>query len=180
LFWLAFAAGVYTKSRTTYPPARRQEEQHIASLHLSNLIERDSKLCLQGYCHVRARIHGSMLPGERPRVYACCRSRCARLSACDRRLWYGSQDLRGRKRRDPRKNPRDRGSVDERAVRDLAAIDAAGLPVWAAGVSIRGGLANHFGWHNDPVSVGDLTVERGDIVLADSDGIMVVPSQRRT
>jgi 4-hydroxy-4-methyl-2-oxoglutarate aldolase len=49
------------------------------------------------------------------------------------------------------------------------------FPVYAAGVSPRGTLKNHPGWRGIPISVGDCVVNEGDIVIGDSDGVLVVP-----
>ena len=68
------------------------------------------------------------------------------------------------------------GVVTNGAVRDVATIRELGFPVWSAGICVRGGVANHAGWHNTVISVGDVAVAPGDIVVADIDGVVVVPS----
>jgi 4-hydroxy-4-methyl-2-oxoglutarate aldolase len=70
------------------------------------------------------------------------------------------------------------GVVTNGAVRDVAAIRELGLPVWSRGIAVRGGVANHPGWHGEPVSVGDVCVGAGDIVVADIDGVVVIPKAR--
>jgi 4-hydroxy-4-methyl-2-oxoglutarate aldolase len=67
------------------------------------------------------------------------------------------------------------GVVTNGAVRDVATIRELGFPVWSAGICVRGGVANHPGWHRTVVSVGDVAVAHGDIVVADIDGVVVVP-----
>lgn len=70
-----------------------------------------------------------------------------------------------------------RGCVTNGSVRDVDEIAELKFPVFAAGVSPRGTVKNHAGWHGIPVSVGDCVVNSGDIVLGDSDGVVVVPAQ---
>jgi 4-hydroxy-4-methyl-2-oxoglutarate aldolase len=55
-----------------------------------------------------------------------------------------------------------------------------GFPVFARGLCIRG-TGKDFGargWINHPVLFGDLTVEAGDLVVGDTDGVVVVPRLR--
>jgi 4-hydroxy-4-methyl-2-oxoglutarate aldolase len=68
-----------------------------------------------------------------------------------------------------------RASVTNGSVRDVDEIIALKFPVYAAGVSPRGTLKNHPGWRGIPVSVGDCVVNDGDIVIGDSDGVLIVP-----
>jgi 4-hydroxy-4-methyl-2-oxoglutarate aldolase len=71
-----------------------------------------------------------------------------------------------------------RGVVTNGSVRDLDELVEIGLPVFAAGVSVRGTVKGHPGWHGMPVSVGGVAVHRGDLVIGDSDGVVVVPFER--
>lgn len=66
------------------------------------------------------------------------------------------------------------GCVTNAAVRDVAEIDAMGFPVFAAGTSVRGATKNHAGWMNVPVCVGDVTVNPGDFIVGDEDGVVVI------
>ncbi|NUZ08009.1 RraA family protein [Piscinibacter koreensis] len=84
-------------------------------------------------------------------------------------VWGGSATIRAKYRGLA-------GVVTNGAVRDVATIRELGFPVWAAGICVRGGVANHPGWHNGVVSVGDVAVAAGDIVVADIDGVVVVPA----
>jgi 4-hydroxy-4-methyl-2-oxoglutarate aldolase len=70
------------------------------------------------------------------------------------------------------------GVVTNGAVRDLDEIIQIGLPVFAAGVCLRGNAKNHPGWLNVPVTIGDVVIEPGDIVVGDSDGVVVVQKNR--
>jgi regulator of RNase E activity RraA len=69
------------------------------------------------------------------------------------------------------------GAVVHGAARDLAEAAAAGLPVHALAptpVTARGRAVEH-SW-GEPVELGDLTVAPGDLVLADSGGVVVIPA----
>jgi len=70
------------------------------------------------------------------------------------------------------------GVVTNGLVRDLDEIQALGFPVYATGVCVQGTLKNHPGWTGEPVSVGGVIVRAGDIVVGDSDGVVVVPVER--
>ena len=70
-----------------------------------------------------------------------------------------------------------RGCVTNGSVRDVDEIVALKFPVFAAGISPRGTQKNHPGWHGIPISVGDCLVNTGDIIIGDSDGVLVVPAQ---
>jgi 4-hydroxy-4-methyl-2-oxoglutarate aldolase len=67
-----------------------------------------------------------------------------------------------------------RGCVTNGSVRDIDEINALKFPVFAAGISPRGTMKNHPGWHGLLLSVGDCPVVNGDIILGDSDGVLVV------
>jgi len=66
------------------------------------------------------------------------------------------------------------GVVLNAACRDIDEIRAMRFPVYALGTSVRGTLRNHPGWLQVPVSVGGTTVEPGDYVLGDADGVVVI------
>ena len=51
----------------------------------------------------------------------------------------------------------------------------AGLPIFARGVTPIGPLHDGPGEINFPVSCGGIVVNPGDIICADSDGVVVVP-----
>jgi 4-hydroxy-4-methyl-2-oxoglutarate aldolase len=67
------------------------------------------------------------------------------------------------------------GCVTNGAIRDTADIRALAFPVYGAGTSVRGTRVAHPGWLNVTVSVGDVAVSPGDWIVADEDGIVVVP-----
>ena len=70
------------------------------------------------------------------------------------------------------------GAIVNAACRDIDEIRALKFPVYALGTSVRGTLKNHPGWLQVPVSVGGTTVEPGDYVLGDADGVVVVARDR--
>jgi 4-hydroxy-4-methyl-2-oxoglutarate aldolase len=67
------------------------------------------------------------------------------------------------------------GFVTDGLVRDLAGIEAVGLPVYCAGLTANSPVRNGPGTVGFPVVLGDVTVSPGDIVVGDRDGIVVVP-----
>lgn len=68
------------------------------------------------------------------------------------------------------------GMVIDGAVRDVDALREAGFPVWAVGVSPAGPYKSGPFRLGADVSVGGVVVHRGDIVIADADGVAVVPT----
>lgn len=70
------------------------------------------------------------------------------------------------------------GLVIHGAVRDAAAITAAGFPVFARGLSIKGTGKNQPGRVNVPVVIGDVRINPGDLIIGDQDGLVVVEQQR--
>jgi regulator of RNase E activity RraA len=70
------------------------------------------------------------------------------------------------------------GFVVDGRVRDIARIRALGdFPVFARGVTPIGPLHRGPGEINYPVSVGGIVVHAGDIIVADIDGVVVVPQE---
>lgn len=67
------------------------------------------------------------------------------------------------------------GLVVDGAVRDVAGLDEIGLPVFARGVHPATGSNLGPGAINVPVQCGGVAVHPGDVVRADSSGIVVVP-----
>lgn len=68
------------------------------------------------------------------------------------------------------------GLVLSCSVRDSAAIIRHQFPVFSAGISVYGTSKAVKGSINHPVTVGDVTVYPGDLVLGDDDGVVVIPS----
>jgi 4-hydroxy-4-methyl-2-oxoglutarate aldolase len=68
-----------------------------------------------------------------------------------------------------------RGLVTTGGVRDVAELHAMGFPVFSAAVSAQGTVKATAGAVNVPVSIGGQQIAAGDAVLADDDGVVVVP-----
>lgn len=68
------------------------------------------------------------------------------------------------------------GIVTDGGVRDIAAVSALGLPVYHAGAhpSVLG--RRHVPWDADiTVGCGGATVQSGDVIVGDDDGVLVIP-----
>lgn len=66
------------------------------------------------------------------------------------------------------------GVVIDGAIRDAAQMKDLDMPVYAAGVTPKGPYKDGPGEINVPVSCGGVTVNPGDIVVGDSDGIVII------
>jgi 4-hydroxy-4-methyl-2-oxoglutarate aldolase len=64
--------------------------------------------------------------------------------------------------------------VTDGLVRDIVGIEAVGLPVYCAGVTANSPARNGPGTVGFPVVMGDVTVQPGDILVGDRDGVVVV------
>jgi 4-hydroxy-4-methyl-2-oxoglutarate aldolase len=64
------------------------------------------------------------------------------------------------------------------SVRDVEELRELGLPIWARWVRIRGATKTEVGTIDRPVQVGGCTIEAGDAVVLDADGVAVVPHAR--
>ncbi len=67
------------------------------------------------------------------------------------------------------------GIVIDGAIRDYAAIRAGDFPVYAAGVTHRGPFKDGPGEVNVPIAIAGMTIEPGDLVIGDDDGLLAVP-----
>lgn len=66
------------------------------------------------------------------------------------------------------------GVVIDGAVRDSEAIRELGFPMYAAGLNPNGPTKSVAGRVNHPISIGGVTVNPGDLVVGDADGITIV------
>ncbi|MEZ5651104.1 MAG: 4-hydroxy-4-methyl-2-oxoglutarate aldolase [Burkholderiaceae bacterium] len=70
------------------------------------------------------------------------------------------------------------GFVTDGCVRDTRGIREVGLPCFALGVSPNSPARNGPGTVGAPVVIGGVAIASGDIVVADEDGVVIVPRAR--
>jgi len=70
------------------------------------------------------------------------------------------------------------GMVLDAAVRDVEALRTKGFPVFSFGFNPCGPTKRVSGRVNHPISVGGITVNPGDLVLGDADGVVVIERER--
>ena len=68
--------------------------------------------------------------------------------------------------------------VTDGLARDKAGIIAAGLPVFCQGIQPNSPAMNGPGVVGAPVTLGDVHVNPGDVIVGDADGVVVVPQER--
>jgi 4-hydroxy-4-methyl-2-oxoglutarate aldolase len=69
------------------------------------------------------------------------------------------------------------GFVIDGAVRDTGDCARGSFPIFAAGANPNGPLKNSGGRINWPVSLAGTTVNPGDLIVGDADGVVVVPRE---
>ncbi|RJQ72761.1 RraA family protein [Pseudonocardiaceae bacterium YIM PH 21723] len=68
------------------------------------------------------------------------------------------------------------GFVIDGVIRDVTEVREIGFPVFARGVFPKPGIKKQALPFNEPVTVGGVLVNAGDIIVADEEGVVVVPA----
>lgn len=70
-----------------------------------------------------------------------------------------------------------KGLVIDGGVRDTSAIAELHFPVFSRGISVRGTAKSRIPSVGEPILMGSTRIEMGDLVVADDDGIVVIPKR---
>ena len=70
------------------------------------------------------------------------------------------------------------GLVIDGCVRDADDIEEMGFPVFSRGLCIHGTSNYGDGTLNEPIMIGNILINPGDIVVGDRDGVVIIPQEK--